>query len=288
MGNNKEKYEKLIDASILFSLDPEKEHIAYKREAQKMIEYLYKYLECVYKGKYKKNGLEIVETARRCINNYDSGSGRFLNYFSAAWANESQHISGDKAIEKRYHGLKFTCQEERNIKKYFDYFNKKKSSVPGEEDYAKIAEFMGISVEEVRRLSEVAKVTVTGEYVYNSEGEEVSVLDSIDIGTSIEDVFSQEESLAGILGKIDEVFNNLQERQKPLLSDLLTVMILNNVCDDDSIPGDYSFINRELQAEIIKTGKNPTQRDIANKYGKKEAHISRSINEFLKKVREKS
>jgi len=287
LGYNKEKYEKLINASNLFALDPEKESSAYRKEVQKMIEYLYCYLMGVNKERYEDYGMEIVDTATRCINNYEGGSVPFLHYFSSAWKQEYSHILGRKLMEDNYHGLKFTDRENRKIKKFLRYFETKEVFASKEENYAKIAEFMDLSVDEVRRISEVESITVIGEYAHNSEEEEFSIFDSIGNGVSIEEVFTEEESLDHILCKIDEVFNNLQERQKPLLSDLLTVMIFNNVCDDGHVPGDYSFINRELQTEIIKTGKSPTQRDIANKYGKKETHISRSINEFLKKVREK-
>ena len=41
MQNEKEKYERLISASPLFSLDREKEATAYRREALKMVEYLF-------------------------------------------------------------------------------------------------------------------------------------------------------------------------------------------------------------------------------------------------------
>ena len=49
----KDKYEKLIDSSSLFSLDKEKERTAYKREALKMVEHLYCYLMSVNKSKYE-------------------------------------------------------------------------------------------------------------------------------------------------------------------------------------------------------------------------------------------
>ncbi len=285
MGNNKEKYEKLIDASILFSLDPEKESSEYRKEREKMIEYLYFYLMCVNKKKNEPYGMEIVEVANRCIKNYNSGSGRFLNYFSAAWAKESQHISGDIAIENKYRGLKFTYQEERNLKKYFDYFKKKRSSVPGEEDYPQIAEFMGISVDKVRRLSEVAIVTVTGEYVHNSEEEEVSVFDSVDSGTSIEDVFSEEELYVERLDKIERTFCSLQERQKPIVSDLLTARIGLDISIIEKQSKSYSFISKDIADIIKRKRKVPSQRDIADKYNKNESSISRTMKEFEAKLK---
>ena len=90
----KDKYEKLIDSSSLFTLDKEKEQTAYKREAFKMVEYLYCYLMSINKSKYEPYGVEIVDTAKRCIKNYNSETGRFLNYFASAWKQTYGHIVG--------------------------------------------------------------------------------------------------------------------------------------------------------------------------------------------------
>ena len=85
MNYDKDEYEQLIDSSLLFTFDRESEHIAYRREALKMVEYLYCYLMAENIRKYEPFGVEIVDTAKRCIENYKPELGRFLNYFSSAW-----------------------------------------------------------------------------------------------------------------------------------------------------------------------------------------------------------
>ena len=81
MNGSKELYEKLIRSSPLFKFDKIKEPTAYKREAIKLVEYLYCYLLSINENKYIEFGLEITETARRCINNYNEENGDFLSYF---------------------------------------------------------------------------------------------------------------------------------------------------------------------------------------------------------------
>ena len=67
MGKSRVEYENLIRNSILFSLDRNTQATAYKREALKLVEYLYLYLVSINADKYTEFGLEITETANRCI-----------------------------------------------------------------------------------------------------------------------------------------------------------------------------------------------------------------------------
>ena len=46
----------------------------------------------------------------------------------------------------------------------------------------------------------------------------------------------------------------------------------------------YSFISEDIRNLIIRTGNVPTQRDLAEKHGKNEASISRTLKDFLKKI----
>ena len=77
MKYNKGHYEKLIDETPLFGLDKETQPSLYSREAMKLVEALYCYLMAVNEKAYEPYGMEIVDTAKRCIKNYDSATGRF-------------------------------------------------------------------------------------------------------------------------------------------------------------------------------------------------------------------
>lgn len=285
MGYNKEKYEKLINASNLFTLDPEKESSEYRKEKQKMIEYLYCYLMGVNKKRYEDYGMEIVDTATRCINNYEGGSVPFLHYFSAAWKTVYRRLLGNKLMEDSYRGLKFTDRENRQIKKFLRYFETKEVLASKEENLAKIAEFMDLSVDEVRRISEVESITVIGEYANNSEEEKFSIFDNVDIGVSIEDVLTKEESFVERLDKIERTFCSLQERQKPIVSDLLTARIGLDISIIEKQAKSYSFISKDIADIIKRKRKVPSQRDIADKYNKNESSISRTMKEFEAKLK---
>ena len=90
--NDKEKYEQLINESPIFSLDKEKEKIAFMKERTKMIEHLYNYLLSVNCKKYKSYGYEITEVAIQCIKSFDSTKGEFLHYFNYVWKRKYSYI----------------------------------------------------------------------------------------------------------------------------------------------------------------------------------------------------
>lgn len=94
MGTSRVEYENLIRNSILFSLDRNTQATAYRREALKLVEYLYLYSVAINTDKYTGFGLEITETANRCIKNYTAEVGDFLNYFI---------LLSQKSIEKHTH-----------------------------------------------------------------------------------------------------------------------------------------------------------------------------------------
>lgn len=284
MKYDKMKYEELISSSVLFELDKDRQSAAYRKESLKMVEYLYCYLLAVNKEKNEPYGCEIVDVATRCINGFD-GSGDFLHYFNAAWKNEYSHICGEEIVSNKFQGMKIYEQEKRNIKKYMRLLSRNGQFTSEEEKYAKIAELMVISVDEVRKVAESAETQVISEFTYNADGDEVSTFDQKADEFSIEAYFENLASLVEILDRIEEVFSGLQERQKPIISDMLTIKIGLDIYEIEKISNEYSYISKDVGTKIKKTGIVPSQRDIAEKYGKNEASISRTIKEFLLKVR---
>ena len=283
MTYDKKKYEKLIYESPLFTLDKERQRSAYRKESLKMVEYLYCYLLAVNAKKNEPYGCEIVDVATRCINGYDK-SGDFLHYFNAAWKSEYTHICGDEIIDKKFQGIKLSEQEKRNVKKYMYLFSKCNPQMPDEKKYAKIAAVMELSIKKIRFIAETTETKVTSEYSSNTEGEEESAFAQIPADFSVEEYFSNLSSLKEMLDSVEEAYVQLQKRQKPIISDLLTIKIGMDIFEIEKISDAYSFLSKEVRQQILQTGTVPTQREIAEKYGKNEASISRTINDFLKKI----
>ncbi len=283
MNFDKNKYQQLVENTILFSLNQETEYTAYKREFYRLIENLYCYLLAVNPRDYEPYGCEILEVATRCIKNYDSTKGNFLHYFNAAWKQEYSHILGDRMQEEKLHGLKLTVEEKRSIRKYLRLAEKIESRCSKEELYSHISEAMDISVEKVQLIAQMSVMRVIGDTNYSDDGEEISIWEEISDGTSLEKELEEAESVEDLFQKVESSFEHLGKNQKPIISDMITIRICSMLNADHR--NKYKFVSGPILEQWIETGKVPTQRDIAAKYGRNEASISRTMKEYLKKLR---
>lgn len=288
MSFEKDEYEKLIDSSLLFSLDKEKERTAYRREVLKMVEYLYCYLMAANKSKYEPYGVEIVDTAKRCIENYNSDEGRFLNYFSSAWKQTYGHIVGKELVRETFKGIHFTEDEERNFKKYMRLAQTMGINIESSEFDERVANAMGISVSEVDDLRNMINLKPTSGNYVNEEGEEYSLIDLIDRGEYTEEGIIQYESAREFLNLIELTYNQLQERQKPMIAMLITTKIAMLVSEDGRLVEfvkKKSFYDENIFKESLKRGEQIQAKEIAEKFGVVEASTSRSWKIFKEKIR---
>lgn len=116
----------------------------------------------------------------------------------------------------------------------------------------------------------------------NEDGEEGDIIGGIPSNIDIEGMFINEENKKQVLDKIEKVFNSLQDRQKSLISDILTIKLWLDLDETDE---KYSFINKDVIKEWKKSGVLPTQREIAGKYERNEASVSRTVKDFQKKLK---
>ncbi len=284
MAYDKEKYEELIKASPLFDIDRDSQSTIYRKESMKMVEYLYCYLLAINENKYEPYGCEIVDVATRCINGFDK-IGDFLHYFNVAWKNEYSHICGNEAIDNKFHGMKLSEQERRDVKKYMRLVNRCNPEWSTLQKYMKVAELMEMSVDAIKAIATTSDTKVVGEYTKNDEGDEVGAFDLLSDDFLIESYFESLASLSDMMDKIEETFNCLQERQKPIVADMMTIKIGNEIYEIEKLSKKYSFISEDISKQIKLTGIIPSQRDIAAKYGKNEASISRTMKDFLNKLK---
>ena len=283
----KEKYEQLIHDSPLFLLDREQDRIAYRREALKMVEYLYCYLLSIHESRYAEYGLEITETARRCIASFDASSGNdFLHYFNAAMAKEYRRASAKRTMEKARGGLHVPEEEDRNIRQLLKFLRTKGITDPTEEQLRRLADAQGVSLDTLRAAVQTMRETSVVSDVYCGEnGEEMSLFDTVVADGEIGDELLGREACASVLSNVEAAFLACQDRQKPLLSVMLTAKIAAVVCQHEIPVSDFTFVDKQLLAEYIQTGTIPTQRGVAARFGKNEASLSRTLREFLEKIK---
>ena len=285
MNYDREKFEKLILESPVFTLDRETQYAAFKRESYRLIEYLYCYLLSIKKREYEPYGCEITELAARCIRNYDSSKGSFLHYFNAAWKREYSHILADQIREETCRGIHITEEDQRAVRKYLQLVERYRKNSSSKELYQKLSEAMELPVERIADLAVLSEIRVHGDSYEDDEGETntwwESFSDSVPVDQRIESV----ESIGEILQNIEEAFQSLQMRQKPIVSDLMTIRICM-ILEDEQLKlftEKYFFINSDMVKGWLKDRTLPTQREIAEKHSRSEASVSRTIRDFIKK-----
>ncbi len=288
MRYDKDEYEKLIASSRLFSLDKEKEHTAYRREALKMVEYLYCYLLGVNTSKYEPYGKEIAETAKRCIENYDPDTGCFLNYFSSAWKQTYGHLIGKELVRETFKGIHLTEEMERTLKKYIRLAQSMGVNTESSEFDERVAEAMEISVIEAANIRNMIRSKPTSDSGVNEEGEEYSLIDQIDSGNYTDAGMIQYEAAMEFLELLEITFDQLQDRQKPMLAMLITSKLAMAVNENEKllevIKG-KSFFDEEIFAESLRRGEQIRAKEIAERFGVVEASASRTWKSFRKKIK---
>lgn len=283
MQYDKQKYEKLIYESSLFSLDREREHTAFKRESYRMIELLYRYLLSINQYEYEPYGCEITEVAIRCINNFDGSKGVFLHYFNSAWKQEYSHIMGKKREEEKYRGLRVTEEDRRAVRKYIKLAQQMKTDCISDQLFEKLALAMNLPIERIVELAQLNSVTVGSDSYIGDDGEEQNLWDQIQGNENVSQGIEAAEDIEELLRRLERAYESLQQRQKPIVSDMITAKICTILTEAEA--GKFTFISDSVLERYRKNGTVPTQRDIAQKYGRDEASISRTVNNFLKKLK---
>lgn len=279
MYYDKKKYEEKIKNSPLFSL--ERGTSAYEQEMYNMEGYIFCYLMVVNEPLYEPWGCEIMETTIRCIRSYDPAKGEFLHYFNAAWKTTYKRLLGLQKNEEQFRGINIPKEDLRNIRNYFRLLETSGISVDRPDACERIAEALGLPVQKIIAVMQMSDVSVFGD----SQAEETGdVWARIAGGVPADHQFLSEEGIKNLLDVVDFVFKGLQDRQKPLLSELLTARICPAL-QDCRVMERFSFVDTGMVETYIRTGGLPTQKSLACKYGRDAASISRTLNHFLKRLR---
>ena len=187
----------------------------------------------------------------------------------------------EEGLEDTYKGVHVPENKIRAVRKYIKCAEKIEKKDKPEELYSKLAEVMQLPVETIRELAKLADVKVTTSNSMSDEEEE-ELWSYIAGNVNIEREFEEKEEAENILNKVDKVFQELRAKQQPIVSDVITTKIW--LCLEDS-EQQYSFISKEVAEEWNKKGTLPTQRELARKYGRDEASISRTVRTFLEKLK---
>jgi len=287
MACDKEKYENLINGSSLFSFDREKEFNAYQRESRRMVEYLYCYLMSINRNKYEPFGYEITTVAMRCIKSFNDAKGKFLHYFMAAWKQEYRHLYAQEKVSDTLHGIRISEQEKRHIIRLFKLSDEIQFDGSLCNIKNRLSESLGLSSKELNSIVEIASIEVHSGVKTGENETEVDLISRIADPFDMESEVFSSETLMELLTMIDQCYKSLQERQKTLISDILTVKCFSLLKTKTIPENQFAFINSRLLSEL-STGKPvPTQRDIADAHNKHEASISRTYALFCNRLKQR-
>lgn len=219
----------------------------------------------------------------------------FLHYVNAAVKNE---ISRER--QKDYlHGLKVP----QKISKYWKQLCQLADSRGiDNRDLNKMRELgvtLRIPKNVLEQVLEFGKVKICSDII-TIDGKEGSVFDQLksDIGNPEKEFEKQEDKNQETKTAfhqfriIDEIFKKKQKRVKKYLSALLTLKFYPDLIILTKMNGskqEFAFIDFELYADLeeieVKGGSNPSQQDIASRFGRDKTDASRTLNEFLKELK---
>ena len=285
MIKSRVEYENLIRNSILFSLDRTTQTTAYRREALKLVEYLYLYLVAINANKYAEFGLEITETANRCIKNYTADVGDFLNYFNSAIAKEYRKAYARKQLAEQHGGVHIPENDQRIIRKYIKYAEHNGNYEITEEMISTISNSTGIAYDRVADcISDYNNSFAVGESYTKDDESEGSLFEMMSSGKTTEDELTEISEAEDFIMHIDEVYSKRQARQKPLLSMLLTAKLTEEIWNNERLlefARKQSFFNKEIYTDSCNRKSTITAREIATSLGLSEQSVSRTYKMFI-------
>ena len=282
-----EYYRKKIDESQLFYLDKNLEESAYAKAKKDLLNNIWLYLKKI-NCNVKDFGVEIAQTVENCIEYFDSSKGDFLNYFLRSWKQNYKVELGSRNWDNHLRGINVSYIEKQKVYQIEKAIEKTGISRNTLDFYKIVSELTGYSIEDIKGADRLNDFRVVRDHSMFEDGEEISIIDLIELDY-IENYLKldNDEGAYALMNKIQEQFNSLQERTKPILSDIFTIELGEILFECKIDYSKFSFINADIMKEYKKSGMLPNQKDIAKKYNKNEASISRMKKNFIEgKLRE--
>lgn len=288
----REEYENLINNSPLFEIDKESSPALYKSERYNFLTLLTEY----YSGYiYKKKPLEeysmtLMETAIECIKYYDRSKGEFLHLFNSLMKRDLRIAQAKEILEERRQGIKVSSETDKLICKVLAFAESKNLDIYDITVQEKIAKGFGIDLNKLQELLRLNYDAVAvSSTVTTEDDEEIELFDlQASSEKTQEDKLVDESAFIALLDRIDSVFATVQERQKRLLSMLLTIEVVK-ACNEDLETARQFLTGKQLFNEKIITyytmnGELPTAKQIGEQCGVSEQSVSRTYKTFKEKL----
>lgn len=288
MRKDVEKYECLIRNSPLFKIDRDTEASRYKSEALKLTEHLYCYLLAINENKYIEFGAEIMDTANSCIRSFKPDCGDFLNYFNVAMSKTYKKAYAKQKEAEIRKGITVSESDQKAIQKILKLAEYKNLDIYSDSFCENASKALGIPAERIWELVQINyNTTVLSDIHISDEGEEISLFDTEQLVEQPDNLYFDESNVEAILDTIERVFAARQERQKPLLSKLITAKLSIAISPIMlSTLKKHSFFNQEIYDRSVEWEVPVTAKEIAKEMNLLEASVSRTFKQFVKLLKE--
>lgn len=289
----REEFENLINNSPLFDVDKINNSELYKSEKYKFTELLTQYYQVyIYPHKLLEDySYTLIETATECIKYYDRAKGEFLHLFNKALKRDLGIAKAKEMMEARRQGIRLSTYDEQMISKVLAFAKSKNLDIYDSAIQAKIGLALGIRAEELENLIQINDNAIAvASTVTNDDGDEVELFDLRADKVDMPDkAIISKDGLQELVKLIDAVFQTVQERQKKLLSLLLTIELVKALDYDFkaivNLLQIYTFFNKEILDWYDKNGDVPTAKQIGVICGVSEQSLSRTYKNFKEKLK---
>lgn len=289
----REEYENLINNSPLFEINKESSPALYKSERYNFLTLLTDYYRFyIYPNKSLDSySMTLVETAMECIKYYDKDKGEFLHLFNSSMKRDLHIAKTKEIIEEKRQGIRVSNEDDKLIRKIIALANSKSLDIYDLTVQQKISKALNL---ELSRLQELLRINddavAVSSTVTNDDGDEVELFDlQSSHEKNAEDKMADESAFITLVEKINDMFTTVQNRQKKLLSMLLTVEIIK-ACDEDldkakNVLTGKELFNKEVLDYYKKHGELPTAKRIGVICGVSEQSLSRAYKNFKEKLK---
>ena len=289
----REEYENLINNSPLFEIDKESSPALYKSERYNFLTLLTDYYRFyIYPNKSLDSySMTLVETAMECIKYYDKEKGEFLHLFNSSMKRDLHIAKAKEIIEEKRQGIRVSNEDDKLIRKIIALANSKGLDIYDITIQQKISKALNLELSRLQELLQINDDAVAvSSTVTNEDGDEVELFDlQSSHEKNAEDRLAEESAFISLIDRIDEVFATVQDRQKRLLSMLLTIEIIK-ACDEDldkakNVLSSKELFNEEVFDYYEKYGELPTAKQIGEILGVSEQSLSRTYKNFKEKLK---
>lgn len=287
----REEYENLINNSPLFEIDEESAPMLYKAERYNFLSHLTDYYRFyIYPNKpLDFYSMTLILTANECIKYYNRGKGQFLHLFNTAMKRELHIAKAIEIIEEKRQGIKLSKEDDKLIRKVVMFAKSKNLDIYDSATQEKISDALNIDIAKLKEIIIINDNAVgVPSTIINEDGDEIELFDlQPSKEKNAEEKIIERDSLNDRLRDIEAEYLDAQDRQKKILSMLLTTEIIKSQGLDLIKTNRFAFFNRDILDYFELNHTLPTAKIIGELCGVSEQSISRTYKNFKIKLKQR-